>query len=44
MLAMPLSRATALVAVLLIFLLSAGYAAGEREEPARAPSQSLEQR
>ena len=41
---MPLYRATALIAVLLIVLLSAGYAAGEREAPAAAKSSSLEQR
>jgi hypothetical protein len=41
---MPLYRATALVAVLLIVLLSAGYAAGEREAPAAAHPASLAQR
>ena len=41
---MPLYRATALVAVLLIVLLSAGYAAGEREAPPIAHPASLEQR
>jgi hypothetical protein len=43
---MPLYRATALIAVLLIVLLSAGYAAGEREVPesAKANAESLEQR
>lgn len=41
---MPLYRATALVAVLLIVLLCAGYAAGEREAPAIAKPASLEQR
>jgi hypothetical protein len=41
---MPLYRATALIAVLLIVLLSAGYAAGEREAPAIANPASLEQR
>ena len=41
---MPLYRATALVAVLLIVLLSVGYAAGEREAPAIVKPASLEQR
>lgn len=37
---MQLYRATALIAVLMIFLLSVGYAAGEREDtqPPRADS------
>jgi hypothetical protein len=37
---MQLYRATALIAVVLIVLLSAGYAAGEREPPAPAANAS----
>jgi hypothetical protein len=42
-LAMQLYRATALIAVVLIVLLSAGYAAGEQEPsaPTLAPNSSL---
>jgi hypothetical protein len=38
---MPLSRATALIAVVFIVLLSAGYAAADRAEHEQAPSISL---
>jgi len=37
---MQLYRAIALIAVVMIFLLSAGYAAGERDEPEQASSLS----
>ena len=35
---MPLSRATALIAVILIVVLSAGYAEGERSAPDPRPA------
>jgi hypothetical protein len=35
---MPLYRATALIAVVLIVVLSAGYAAAERAEQEKSPS------
>ena len=37
---MQLYRAIALIAVVMIFLLSAGYAAGEHDEPDQASSLS----
>jgi len=37
---MQLYRATALIALVMIFLLSAGYAAGEHDEPEQASSLS----
>jgi hypothetical protein len=38
---MQLYRATALIALVLIVLLSAGYAAGEQEQPAQRADSTL---